>query len=266
MSLSASIQIDYNTSDGVGGDGVGGAGELSLALDAAKNTAVYGQSKTTFAPGETAYLRVISPSETAYTTDTSMGTISAGATDVPYSYEENLSFLNSKTATLAYLPYNTVTHSWIGVSGGTPTFSERVVSISTSAVAILHCEYQMLGDRLKLVVTAADMGLFESVDVIVVVTVGDSQASVTVPYSITEGSTEPIGIDLEVSDFCSDEIVAGVSVTLDGEVLGVTNENGKINLGELVPKTIHTLKMTKTGYKDSDKDVLYNDSFTVPVS
>ncbi|MGV9141830.1 MAG: hypothetical protein ACOC1X_02720, partial [Promethearchaeota archaeon] len=34
--------------------------------------------------------------------------------------------------------------------------------------------------------------------------------------------------------------------------------------GMMKPKTHHSLKMTKTGYIDSDRDVLYNDSFTVP--
>lgn len=79
--------------------------------------------------------------------------------------------------------------------------------------------------------------------------------------SVTASSQE---CELCVKCYCSDEVISGVTVLLDGEEIGQTDEEGLINLGELEVGTEHELKLIKTGYKSSNEDTLKNDSFVVP--
>lgn len=96
---------------------------------------------------------------------------------------------------------------------------------------------------------------------------GVEAVSASVEEAEMDVTTEdPVPYELEATDYCSDADVEGVAVTMDGDYMGLTNGDGIISLGDLVPGTTHTLKLTKTGYQDSDLDNLNNDSFTVPTS
>lgn len=234
---------------------------LSLELDDEKNREVYGESKSSFLIGERAYLKFLSSSDTTYEIFSSIGSTRKEGTNIPYTVIENVVFKKEKTAALQKKPRSSVNYKWYGNAPGIPSFSGGSVSINQPAVAVLHCEYETLGDRISIIVNEeVDFG--EKFDVVVVVVQGERKASTTITYSGDHIGPQPI--DLKVVDFCGDEVVEGVEIYLDGESKGTTNSNGKIFLGELRPGTEHTLKMTKSGYVDSDKDVLYNDSFTVP--
>jgi len=54
---------------------------------------------------------------------------------------------------------------------------------------------------------------------------------------------------------------------MNGNYMGLTDSNGIISLGNLIPGATYTLNnLTKEGYQDSALDNLNNDSFTVPSS
>ena len=69
-------------------------------------------------------------------------------------------------------------------------------------------------------------------------------------------------ITINITDYVSAADVATASVYLDGTLQGTTDANGEINLTDVTIGT-HTLKITKTGYVDSDDDTLLNDYLVV---
>jgi len=69
-------------------------------------------------------------------------------------------------------------------------------------------------------------------------------------------------ITINITDYVSEADVAGASVYLDGTLQGTTDANGEIDLSDVAIGT-HTLKVTKTGYVDSDEDELLNDYLVV---
>ncbi len=244
-------------------DGDPGSRSIALELDNHYNISVYGQQKSVFAPGESAYLKMMPGVSASYRS--SAGSISRQASNVPYVHVENVSFAMTRSASLQFAPNGSVSWEWLGHSGGSPLFEGRTVTLQSDTVGVLRCQYTVMGTRLRLLVNNWDMGLHEAMEVIVVAVAGEQQASALVRYS-RDAEMEPVPYDLSVSDFCSGEVVSGVHVYLDGVSVGTTNASGRIHLGELKPGTIHQLKMTKDGYIDSDNDVLHNDSFTVPTA
>jgi hypothetical protein len=252
----ASVSVSFSDSAASGGDG----DSAELSLDSEKNLLVYGQEKTSFLSGEAAYLKLhCAP---GYDLDCSAGVVVKSAAGIAYPYSEDLMFRLSRAESLQHLPMGQVDNQWIGKDGGSPLFSGKAVTIPEPKVAILRCEYKSIGDRLKLVVTHPDMGIHATMEVLVVVSRnGAALTSITVTYE--NGELIFVPVELLVSDFCSDEQVDGVEVFLDGFSIGYTNAEGKIYLGELMQGSQHTLKMIRTGYVDSDIDILQNDEFTV---
>lgn len=243
--------------------------DFSLDLDKNKILEAYGvDNKSTFAPEETAYLRLIRSSDEEYNLYVSAGVINTATRNIHYSKSEDIAFPATRTESLANIPLKSVTWAWMGKAPGEPLFSRRNIRLSLASddivpVGILRCEYEVNGDRLNLKVTADDMGGWDEMEVLVVAIQGERKATTRVKYDTGLGG-DPVPINLLVKDFCSDEKIVDVDVYLDGEYVGQTNGTGKIYLGMLVPSSVHNLKMTKTGYVDSDLDVLHNDSFTVP--
>lgn len=246
--------------------GVSEGANLSIALDAEKNAEVYGEKKSTFFPGEKAYLHITRTLSDAYTLHSSAGKIVSTNKNMPYDISEDFSFVFESSKTLSDLPAGSVSWKWFGKSGGGPVFDRRQISLHSSVVGILQCSYKTYRDQAYLLVLDRDINVedAEEFPVLAVVKQNDSTASCTVQYG--GDSLAPIPIDLHISDFCSDEDLSEVDVYMDGSFIGKSNTSGKIYLGLLVPGTVHTLKMTKTGYRDSDQDILHNDKFTVPTS
>jgi hypothetical protein len=218
-------------------------GRVSLSLDDAKNLSVYGEAKTTFKAGETAYLK-LHEAESGYSVDCSAGSVSREAANIAHPYTEDIDFALTAEGELQQIadPACAISYLWLGKSGGAPLFSGRGVVLPSIVTArILRCNYKSLGDRLKLHVSAANMGPHAEMDVLVVVYKDDKVlASITVAYET--GVIEPVPVELSVADFCSDEIVENVNVFLDGKFIGQTGEDGKIFLGYLIPGRTYQLK------------------------
>lgn len=81
---------------------------------------------------------------------------------------------------------------------------------------------------------------------------------------VKDGDGEPVPYELEVKNYCTDEVLAGVTVYFDEVDIGQTSSQGIIALGALVPGSIHILRMAKVGFINSENDKLNNDSFVVP--
>jgi len=262
VNKTASTTISFQNESGP--DGTGGS-QISMGLDAAKNAEVYGENKTSFAPNEMAYLFILPHGD--YQLQSSAGTVSKQGSNIPFEQSENLTFENSVSASLAHPPMGAVTSwRWLGNAGGTPLFTGRTVSVPAPVVGVLQVTYKTAGDRIGLVVTSLN-GLDE-LPVLVVATNGDGdKANATVTFTL-DGSDPPVPTptEIEVTNFCSGDIVPGATVYIDGVDVGVTNAAGIVYAGMLIPGRTYVLKVTGSGFTDSDKDVLNNDSFTVPVS
>lgn len=77
----------------------------------------------------------------------------------------------------------------------------------------------------------------------------------TVPAAVFRPTT------LEIYNEQTDAIVVGAAVYVDGVYLGITDSAGRITTGSLEVGTTHTLRVTASGYIDSDIDDIANDSF-----
>ena len=69
-------------------------------------------------------------------------------------------------------------------------------------------------------------------------------------------------ITISIKDYVSDADVATAAVFIDNVSKGNTDANGEIDITGITVGT-HTLKITKTGYVDSDADELLNDYLVV---
>jgi len=69
-------------------------------------------------------------------------------------------------------------------------------------------------------------------------------------------------ITIRVTDYVDDDEIVTVAVFLDDVSRGNTDSNGEIILNNVTVGG-HELKMTKTGYIDSDTDDLFNDHIMV---
>ena len=69
-------------------------------------------------------------------------------------------------------------------------------------------------------------------------------------------------ITIRVTDYVDEDELSGVTVYLDGVSQGTTDANGEIALHGVTVGG-HELKLTKTGYVDSDVDTLFNDYIMV---
>lgn len=65
-------------------------------------------------------------------------------------------------------------------------------------------------------------------------------------------------ITIRVTDYVDDDELSGVTVYLDGVSQGTTDSNGEIDINTVAVGG-HELRLTKTGYLDSDADTLFND-------
>jgi hypothetical protein len=231
---------------------------ISIRLDNDEN-----EGKTTFEAGGTAYLIVFCENDYEY--ESSGGVLKKIATNIPLEIEdEYVEFASVDTAYLDYFPSGSVSYSWIGRDAGSPIFDGRKVMLSSPSVAVLKCSYTTLGDRLSL--SFNDEGV-----VVVVATSGARKASVSVHFAIEEA--EPVPYRIKVVDYCSGDNIPGVSVIIttegilvEGEVLkgGLTDGNGEVYLGMLVPGRRYDLQMACNKYLSSNSDMLNNDYFIVP--
>lgn len=257
--------------DGGSGDdpGNGGTFTIALSLDAAKNAEVYGQeSKTTFAPGETAYI-LAAPSG-VYVLTASAGTIKAEGTGIPKSVTESVTFANSRAATLPSTPMGAVSWEWQGRSGGTPLFTGANVTVPVAVTGVLKCTYAVAVSRFSLTLTTTDMNGAAELSVLVVAEMAGQSGELSVDFGESEGDggggdEADVPVEILVTDYCTGDPIPGARVYVAGKTL-TTNAAGLVYVGLLTAGQTIPIRCTATHFEDTDQDILNNDSFVVPIS
>ena len=239
------------------------------------------QNKTEFYDSDTVLLRFFSNSPVNYTVQASAGYVTKRAQKIPLQMIETITFKNSKSENLQYLPVNNIINAqWIGINLGNVRLNKKNISISKEGIGILKVTYQTQYDLIAHSIPPVSKETTASV----VVAQADATASEDITYQprnsglkndpINGGGggggtqTEPetpvttTPYSITVLDYSTNTILAGVSVYLNGVLIGVTNAQGLLFLGNLLPGT-YSIQMKKTGYFDSYQDGLNNDSFTV---
>lgn len=79
---------------------------------------------------------------------------------------------------------------------------------------------------------------------------------------VVEASETTRTITINVADFITDADLQTVTVFIDEVNKGTTDANGLITIEDVTVGN-HAIKMTKTGYTDSDSDTLVNDYIMV---
>lgn len=243
--------------------------DIALSLDDDKNQAVYDEElKIAFAPGDPVYLKFLSGLDDEYEILASAGSISRAAIDVPYPVSQDLVFSNETVAALSNLPAAGVDWKWIGRGAGSPLFDGRSVQLPERSVAVLRCEYQTLGDRLKLIVPESAMDGHNEITVNVVVIQAGMVAEQQVTIArdeVADRVQEICDVQVIVEDYCTGDRIAGATVQAAGQTV-TTDSGGKCTLRDIVKGQDYEISVSATGYTASDDDLLANDSFEIPVS
>ncbi|MBV6340171.1 hypothetical protein [Candidatus Magnetobacterium casense] len=172
---------------------------------------------------------------------------------------EDITFIDSDSSNLQGIPVGLVSWNWIGSTKGTAsvTFVKGEVKLSGKVTGILHVSYKTDYDVVQ--VTCQVKG-----SVLLTATKGERKGNTTVDFNAVVKQEE---VYLIVKYACTGEVQPDTVVMVDtgmgGGFVGTTDHEGKVYLGKLNSGR-HTLKMTKPGFMDSDKDTIANDWFDVP--
>ena len=86
-----------------------------------------------------------------------------------------------------------------------------------------------------------------------------------VTIDVAEAGPAPIDYTLTVVDHYSGQPIEGAHVWLDESDKGYTDASGQVILENVTPGQAYPVRITKTGYQDSDQDILSNDEITIPM-
>lgn len=237
----------------------------SISLDEEYNTSIYvDESKNTFFKNEIAYLKILpSWSQRNYSLESSYGTLSKLSQGISYPVEEYIDFVDESSGELSFVPSGSVSYEWIGNSLGTPLFTDNTVTITDKGVGRLKCNYNSIGDRLKL--TGVDLEYEEDYDVVCAALYEDEESyktSVNVAYTGQGVTTAKVRVI--VKNICDNTIITGASVNISGLGSGTTNSDGVfVTENEGTVGATYSIKVTKSGYVSSDVDFLNNDEFVL---
>jgi len=239
-----------------------------ISLDDDYNRSVYDlgedETKSTFDPNEIAYLKLLPNAATKpYTLGSSLGDLSLANSNILYDYEEEINFVIEKTGELKYTPHGEVTYRWIGNNGGTPLFSNSLITLPSEVIGILSCSYKAMGDRLKL--SNAVFTDDEYPVLCVAIYSDDDNISTTVNF---DRGAVPIDVSLEVQvlDMCTGDPIPDATVTIAGIGTGTTDENGIFSAIDKVKTGVsYEIRTSALDYVTSDLDFIKNDKFTIPI-
>ncbi len=219
---------------------------FKLELDPEQNA-----GSSSFKPGQTAYIRLF-PAGLNPELKTSMGTATIVATRIPLDVEEYITFARGDSASLNYPEADIELWEWKGRKGPSPVFAEEGdIQLPEKFSGILYVKYRTYYDRIAVTCPQEGKVLLEAIK-------PDRYGYIVVDYKPRKRR-----VYLTVRDACTRTVIAGAHVYLDGQFVGLTNDMGRIDLGELDVGT-HNIKVVKAGYTPTDEDNIANDSFTVP--
>lgn len=236
------------------------AADISFSLKSEDN----GDSNT-FYLVDIARIRFYNPQNKVPTFVVTKGSLSLEAFGFLEDTHEFVIFRNTKSENLSGFPIGAISHEWIGVSGGPPSFSGRKVSLADDTIGVLRVNYKMEYSLYKLT-----SGGIVGPGLVFATTNDGGQADITVdfepPEGSGEGSLELVKTIINVKDYCTDMNVSAANVSVSGNgfaVSGTTDPAGNFDAGFLSPGK-YNLSITALNYIASGVDALHNDSFTIP--
>jgi len=238
----------------------------SLSLDSDYNETTYNEeSKSSFLPNETAYLKLLpGVSEKAYSLGSSFGNFTLASRGVLYDYTEDINFVSSKEGALSFKPNAGVTYEWMGNNGGTPLFVDKAIILQNDTIGILRCSYKVLGDRLKL--SNADLSLTDYAVLCVVLYEDHNAISLSVSFLVSDEIPAEVSLDVVVRDMCTGDVIPGASIVIEGVQSGTTGDDGVFSpTPKIMTGQEYSIRATASGYVSSDVDFLKNDSFLIPI-
>lgn len=233
----------------------GGSSILRFDLDDTLNT-----TKTIFYGDDKCYFRVFSDAPITVLEATN-GSITQHLTDQELTITDYVTFYNANTSTVSYPIKNLISTQWYGSSLGNVVYLDQTTLKSAySGFGVLKATYTSKYDVYYL--TVPNNLPDNETGKIIIYGVNDNGAEnhLTIDVSGTIFSDKDIIIN--VKDYDLDIDISAAEVFVDGVSVGFTDQFGKINLGKIAKGT-HSLKVIKTGYKDTDTDALNNDFFIV---
>lgn len=255
-------------------EGVSGISGSSVGWDICDSIVLEKESPTTVVAGDTLILR-------SYGISVNYGVSSAGTSvdyidERVYSKSEETTFTNG-VATLSFPVWlgdnydeYTVTVTFQGGITGAVRFHNNSKLLTVNAFigdpnyysVSATVEYYTKAERFSTVLPASwsSQTVFYTFYHVGGFDCGAQELSVSVSVSGT-GETEK-DITIIVYDYTTNSLISGASVWIDGIFKGTTGADGELNVASVAIGT-HTLKITATGYTDSDQDELDNDEFTI---
>lgn len=232
--------------------------EISLILDADRNN-----DQVEFAIGSDVFVKIMPTGDNNDFFSVNVGNVVKIDSNIPQVVtDEEVSFANSNTANLNYRPSGPVSWSWVGVACGNPNFKGREINLTSNAIGVLKCTYTTYFDRLKVTYSGVD-----EADVLLVCIRGAVQDSLVIPFVADNVTGATKDVTITVRDYCSDSIVSYANITVWGtgfaEQSFVCNDAGQVIIPDLVIGQTYNIKVTASGYRDSDQDSLDNASFIV---
>jgi len=222
---------------------------------------VLNNGQTTFAPGDSAYIKVY-PGGHSPNYSSTMGNITVLATNkyetIPAEGFEYLVFARDSEQSVSHIIKDISDLKWCGRIPSVPVqFGETKIFFSEEVSCVMKLVYRTTYDSWKL----------SGVNVpcrVLVEAIKDSEdryGSMTVDF--TEGEIEDSAdrIYLTVRDTCTQQIIPGATVEINNTVY-TTDANGRIDLGPLKTGT-YPVRITAQNYQDSDKDRIGNDELVI---
>lgn len=261
--------ITFSRREGSTGDTDGQAPSLQVvATDNDGNTSP--QRNTPFK------VRMKNPGGLGYQMFTTGGSVSQTGAGLKEEVIEYLKFTGTDSKTLKDLPAGPVTMEWVGSTaqltpaptGGIPSITPgplaatqdgRAISLDKLGFGVLKVTYETDYNELEITCSDADEFLMS-----VITDDGEIDSYESEVEDPVDGASKDVTLTLK--NYCTDGLIVGANVTVTGpngfSWTGLSNNAAQCALGLCKPGT-YTVVATKDGYNDTDKDALYNDTFTI---
>lgn len=202
----------------------GGDGDyLSVELDDDHN-----EGKTTFCPGDDAYITVFHSPGQDVTINAAIGNIKKLLSSVPVEIEESVNCDNSSSVNLKYEPNGNINIVWSPPVSSAYTIDGRTVTLASPVFSIATITYETLTDVLML------NGISETTEIRVLANMGDVTSAMTVSF-LCDSEDTPDGEEDEIAittAFCdTGNPVSGVQVWINNVYQGSSNSQGIVNIG-----------------------------------
>lgn len=168
---------------------------FSIELDQSAIKAAYKNEKSDFYYTETAYLKVLpSKTDVAYSLLTGPNGLTSFTHTGNENYIEEVTFTNTDTATLKYIPQGNVNSVWVVGNAGV-TVSGKNITLSKKTIGILQCSYSITVDYYNLVYKGSTSLKETTVGVVsdysAIIPTGNNSASIIVSFSAKDYVTPP---------------------------------------------------------------------------